>query len=134
MDIEYYGEISFNKPLTEDAVKAVEKAFDTPGLKGVYEKYLDLNPEDDTLSIDEFHQSNADGIFNTMIEALAPLGYVLNGSLRYFGDYDGMLYITDNEVEELDDLDRWQKDASDEELIEALEKRGYKVEKTDSAA
>ena len=134
MDIEYYGEISFNKPLTEDAVKAVEKAFDTPGLKGVYEKYLVLSPEDDTLSIDEFHQSGADGIFNTMIEALAPLGYVLNGSLRYFGDYDGMLYITDNEVEELDDLDRWQNDASDEELIEVLEKRGYKVEKTDSAA
>ena len=133
MDIEYYGAISFNKPLTEEAVKAVEKAFDTPGLKRVYERYFNLNPEDSTLNIDEFRQSDADGIFNTMIEALAPLGYVLNGSLRYFGDYDGMLYITDNEVEELDDLDRWQKDVSDEDLIETLEKRGYKVTKARKA-
>jgi len=64
-----------------------------------------------------------------IVNVLAPLGYVLDGEVEYYGDYDGKIYIENNEVIDVDVTDIGLHEASDETLIQMLEDRGYTVTK-----
>ena len=54
-------------------------------------------------------------------------GIILNGQICYSGDYDGRYYITDNEVEDLTADEIGVREASNEELIAELQRRGLDV-------
>ena len=54
-------------------------------------------------------------------------GIILNGQICYSGDYDGRYYITDNVVEDLTADEVGVREASNEELIAELERRGLDV-------
>lgn len=54
-------------------------------------------------------------------------GYTLNGRIEYYGDYEGVIFVKDNVVYNLDIQDAWRLDATDKEIIDVLESRGYIV-------
>lgn len=54
-------------------------------------------------------------------------GITLNGQICYSGDYDGRYYITDNVVEDLSVDEVGVREASNEELIAELQRRGLEV-------
>ena len=54
-------------------------------------------------------------------------GIILNGQICYSGDYDGRYYITNNVVEDLTADEIGVREASSEELIAELQRRGLDV-------
>ncbi len=124
MDITNQGTISLNKPLTQEALDAI---------LSVDEEFVEktvLEVGDTDIYIEDFPDSEFDGTMNVIIDAISPLGYVLNGEVDYWGDYDGKTFITDNKAESVDVQGLWEYELADEDIIKALEKRGYTVTKT----
>ena len=119
----YDGEISLNKPLDKEAITLLQNT------KGItYECFKEAEEGDESFSVNEGNAGSwLDGEVETVIEKLSPLGYILNGDLDRWGDYDGMMYITNNQMQEYDDEDKWVVEASDEELANVLRERGYQV-------
>jgi hypothetical protein len=122
------GTVSLNKELTDEAIEAVKTQLKNPEWYKAYLKAFKVGESE--ISLDEYYDKEFDETLMRTVKALAPLGYVLNGCITYFGDYgDGATYITDNAVEEYADTERWRVDCSDQELIKVLESRGYVVSK-----
>lgn len=130
MDIRNSGDIDFNKELTKEAVDLLDKA-----LSAEWEhRYLFPCFQEGAkfASIEEYYDSDMEGTLKRIIEVLAPLGYVLNGGISYWGDYDGTTYVDDNVVTAFDKDNKWKKEADDNEIISILEKRGYTVAKNET--
>lgn len=53
--------------------------------------------------------------------------WVVNGSVDYYGDYEGRLVVADNQVTDMDIDSAIIADASDEALISELKQRGYEI-------
>ena len=70
---------------------------------------------------------NFDLDIKVLIDNLKPLGYIINGMIEYYGDYDGRYDVKDNVVTEIAREDFGLYDATDETLISMLEQRGYTV-------
>lgn len=121
------GKIEFNKPLTKEAAALVNDVANTSDIDWVEESLEEGDTEF------EFNDRNVkyfwDGEFDTFIAPLIPLGYVANGTVEYWGDYEGKYYINDNKVEDVDIAQTGLYEATDEELIEILTERGYTVTK-----
>ena len=82
-----------------------------------------------SIEFDEYYDKYFYETAKLLISKLAPLGYLLNGSVEYYGDWGGMIVITNNDVFDYNS-DQWTiKSANDNELIEELVSRGYKVTK-----
>lgn len=126
-----YGTIEFNKELTVEAIEAVKKEFGSHA--DWYKDYIGCFEDGATdVELEEYSDKEMYGTLVSTVNALKPLGYVLNGCIEYYGDYgEGATYVKDNEVVEYDDQTRWHMDATDEELIKELESRGYVSVKKD---
>lgn len=123
MDIRNSGTIKLNKPLTQEALDALLKEEE-----GIVED-LGIKEGDADIEFCDYCDSELDSTLESVIETLSPLDYVLNGSVDYYGNYDGKTFVTDNVVESASVESLWEYEASDEHIIEVLEKRGYKVTK-----
>lgn len=125
MQISGSGTIDLNQPLTTEAVKLVKSV----GEKEYLSWTKDVSEGDWEINLDDINAKCFDGEFLSIVEVLAPLGYILNGCVEYWGDYDGKYYITDNKIENIDIAQTGLYEATDEELIEILTERGYTVTK-----
>ena len=118
------GDIEINKVLEQDHKEKVAELLDINCDTG----YNHVG--DDYITLGEWYGSDLEDVLWQIINYLEPFGYVLNGSVSFFGDYgDGRTEVADNKVTYEDASEFWRKDASDEELIEVLENRGYVVTK-----
>ncbi len=132
MRMEGSGTLTLNKPLSKEAVDKIKS---TDWSKHSYNDWKDLVEIGMTeIELEEINAKDFDGDIYSLVDEIGPLGYVLNGTIEYWGDYEGKYYITDNECENVDISYTGLIEATDEELIEILEERGYAVTKKEDAA
>ncbi len=112
------GEISLNKPLTEDAVNIIAKHIAVDCMDG-----------EDCIVFEEYYGQELHDDLQKMLDELSSIGYTGNGSICYFGDYDGRYDINDNVVTELDETDIVISEVDTEKLIAEISKRGYIISK-----
>lgn len=127
MNIWLNGELETSQPLTEEAVKAIEEIFaDSCGCDSVFAALHGTK-----IGITDFLTgSYADDLIAELVEKLSDLGITLEGSVSYYGDYDGRYKFNgDGTFADLDKDECAIADASDESLIAEIESRGYIVEK-----
>lgn len=74
------GTIKLNKELTVEAWKIVCLIFDT-------KDYCD--PEEKQIIINEFYDRYIEDTLTELCDRLKELGYILNGQIVYYGDYEG---------------------------------------------
>lgn len=123
MQIYNIGTIDLDHRLTHEAIEALLK-------NPITRDYASecAHPGDYALVYNDDGGDLLDEI-REIVNVLAPLGYVLDGEVEYYGDYDGKIYIENNEVIDVDVTDIGLHEASDETLIQILESRGYTVTK-----
>ncbi len=122
MYMEGSGTIDLNKPLTKKAADAVNKIGKANYLNWA-EKARKGDTEfviDDSDSLKEF-----DADFLNIDEAISPLGYVMNGRVDYWGDYEGCYLIDDSNIEEIDKEDFSLRFSDDQIIAEEMKRRGY---------
>lgn len=68
-------------------------------------------------------------VLEEIVQKLKPLGYVFNGQVAYYGDYEGKIYVENNKITLRSIEDTGLYEACDAELIQMLEDRGYIVMK-----
>lgn len=121
MQIECYGTVELNQPITAEAIDAVRAAISD-------ECFCSCFVEGESeINFDELHDSEIESTLQEMIDALSPLGYICSGKIRYFGDYDGYVYLNDGTAEQVDEEDVSLYEADSEELAERLTEKGYIV-------
>lgn len=120
--MQYYnnGMIIANKPFTPRAIRHLVQ-------NERFDANLVDNIEDNTMEILDYYGSDLDDDIDEMIQTLAPLNYVLNGEVRVSGDFDGMYFIHDNEIDVVDIEDVGLYRASDQTLINRLKQNGYTI-------
>lgn len=112
------GIITANKPLDPNVIENVWG-------KGGWE----VNGKE--LEITEFYAWNFAEYFDVLLNAFGD-DYIFNGEINYYDDSyggDGRYDIVDNVIENIPKTEWALHDATDEELIEILENRGYVVTK-----
>lgn len=121
------GTIKLNQPLTAEAIEAFRKELRDNQLseENHFPLIQAMIAGESTIDIEEYYDREFDGTCHHLVNALMPLGYELDARIAYNGDYDGCTFITKNVIDEKDISDCWQYDASDEDIIAALERRGY---------
>lgn len=112
------GIITANKPIDHAIVKRVwgEGGYTING---------------NELEITEFYAWDMEDYLNELFDSFGE-GYIFNGGINYYDDSysgDGRYDIVDNVIENIPKTDWALHDATDEELIEILENRGYVVTK-----
>lgn len=119
----YNGAISCNAEDVEKLLPLVQKIFNHPDIEVVggvtYIVISDEKRGDITEEIDTF------------CKAMKENGLSATGEISYTGDYDGKYIIFGPEYRELTADECVIKGASDQELIDELEKRGYSIRKAD---
>ena len=83
-------------------------------------------PEEAGISVHEVY-GDIDSAIREAADKCKEAGIILNGQICYSGDYDGRYYITNNEVEDLTADEIGVREASNEELIAELQRRGLEV-------
>ena len=83
-------------------------------------------PKEAGVSIHEVY-GNIDTALQEVADKCKETGIILNGQVCYSGDYYGRYYITDNVVEDLTADEIGVREASNEELIAELKRRGLAV-------
>lgn len=83
-------------------------------------------PKEAGVSIHEVY-GNIDTALQEVADKCKEAGIILNGQVCYSGDYYGRYYITDNVVEDLTADEIGVREASDDELIAELKRRGLEV-------
>lgn len=130
MDIYNTGVITANKPF-DDETKAIVS--DKLGLTG-----SDSYVENDKIYLNLHYSRHIDNDISDVIDEISGKDYILNGEVAYSGDYDGKVYINDNNIESYAVCESSIIDADDETLIkllgadrlvQILESQGYTVEK-----
>lgn len=117
------GTLVANKPLTDEAWKLIEECIESSILE---ELPAGTKDADRTICING-ECGDLDLPLEKLTEMLTPLGYVLNGEIHYSGDYNGSYVIQNNNLCGYDAEEIWRIHATDEELIEVLQDRGYLV-------
>ena len=116
------GTIISNKPFTEEVKNKIREIMELSS----NDHYSWI--EDSAIELTEYYGGDFNYVIQDVINAIKPDGYVLNGTVNYYGDYgDGRTEIVDNDVSLLFADEYWRHDASDDELIAVLEERGYIV-------
>lgn len=123
MDIYYTGTIDLDTPLTAQAVYALLTNPQT-------ETYAKESAcVDDWAIIYNDEPGDQEDEIKEIVSVLASLGYVCNGEVEYYGDYEGKIYVEHNQVIDVGIEDTGLHEASDETLIQILSERGYIVTK-----
>lgn len=131
MTLYYNGGVEFSRPITEEQQAHVKGILEREGLldaqpprsiahlqkNGIY--FEDSwGPEDAIREIQEYLANSTENPVE------------LHGELSYYGDYEGGMIVTPESIEGLDPGPFYVRvDASDEELIAELVRRGYAVTK-----
>lgn len=121
MWIENTGGITANKPFDAAALNVLNSncnLFDDEWLP----EFGDMH-----LVFEEVRDGSFEEVLEEIVQKLKPLGYVFNGTVHYYGDYEGNIYVDDNVVECVDIENIGLHDASSGTLAAALERRGYIV-------
>lgn len=114
------GTVYANKPFTWQAKTEIAAN------KDIDPELLDCI-EEDQLEIEEWYENCFEDELEALVNTLAPLGYVLNGCIDYYGDYEGSIYVEQNKITSVDVHDMGLYKASDETLIAKLKERGYTI-------
>ena len=114
------GYITANKPFTEEVKAFVIEELGEQRRNGYTIK-------EDEIEFYEYYCNELNESIEFIIEHLAPLGYVLNGSIEYYYDWEGRYDIKDNKVTILSKEEMIICDADDAMLAKELEKRGFAV-------
>ncbi len=114
------GEVYANKPFTWEAKAEIATN------KNIDPDLLDYIDED-RIEIEEWYESCFEDELEALVNTLAPLGYILNGCIDYYGDYEGSIYVKQNEITSVDVHDMGLYEATDETLINKLKERGYTI-------
>lgn len=123
MQINYNGTIDLDTPLTAQAVYALLTNPQT-------ETYAKESAcVDDWAIIYDDEPGDQEDEIKEIVAVLASLGYVCNGEVEYYGDYEGKIYVEHNQVIDVGIEDTGLHEASDETLIQILSERGYIVTK-----
>ena len=123
------GDINLSNPLSLKAAHDVYKKLKDTSLDVWAGCILDA-VDDDCITIPKTLDDAFYEYIDTFLSTLDDNGYVANGEIECRDsdeDFKGIYVIENNDWEYYDDEDIWQVRASDNELIEALEKRGYRV-------
>lgn len=121
MDIHYTGTIDLDTPLTAQAVYALL----TNPKTEIYAQ--ESACVDDWAIIYNDEPGDLEDEIKEIVAVLASLGYVCNGEVEYYGDYEGKIYVEQNQVIDVGIEDTGLHEASDETLIQILSERGYIV-------
>lgn len=110
------GEININEEVSEEAMQLINNFLgcDTAAEAG-----------SDVLVFEEYYDKYFDETLQELFEKLKPYGYIFNGTVGFYGDWEGRTIIENNEIYQIDRNDMAIMDASDQELIYELERRGY---------
>ena len=114
------GYIESNKPFTDEAKAFIIEEFGSP------HRYTYTIKEKE-IEFVEYYGTDLNESFEFIIKHLAPLGYVLNGRVEYYYDWEGCYDIKDNKVTILSKEEMVICDADDDMLAKELEKRGFVV-------
>lgn len=128
--IENNGALYANRAFTKIEKKCLETFFDDCHWRTSYGD-VTITTDENGNSIVEFvcvDERDLEAILPEMFELVPDA--LFNGEIEESGDFDGYIYVANNEIEELHISECWRKDASDAALIKVLEARGYKVRKT----
>lgn len=117
MQIINTGTIKANKKFEDKQMKIIESVLDEVG--GDIEIYFN------EINFNDYYDAELSCALKDLCILLSKDGYVLNGCVEYYGDFDGKIFIKNNSVKEYDIRDIWKYDATDEEIIKVLESRGY---------
>ena len=126
MNIMNNGSIAVCPALTREAVEDIQRNV-------VYNKSLqgygfeNINPGELEIVIEDEPGANIENTITDLVRILEPMGYKLDGEISYYGDYEGTIYVRNNKVTDLDIRDMWKMEATDAELLEVLEIRGYNI-------
>ena len=120
------GVVTANKPFSDEAIEIIKEIFGEPR-----KWYWEILPETGEIEFVEYYEYDFAEYLDELRDKLSVIGYELTGSVSYYGDWgDGRIDINgDAGVELIEKEDFNLHDATDEELIEILESRGYKVTK-----
>ena len=123
MTIYNTGTIDLDTPLTAQAVIALLENPKT-------EEYArEAACVDDWAIIYNDEPGDLEDEIREIVAVLTSLGYVCNGEVEYYGDYEGKIYVENNQVVDVGIEDTGLHEASDETLIRMLQDRGYTVTK-----
>jgi hypothetical protein len=118
MTIYNTGTLTTNKPFTEEAANMIATVLRDESVPSAGESLL---------FFDDYLEAYLDDVCKDIIQMLSPLGYILNGQVSYYGDWEGTLYITNNNIESVAIEDTGLYEASDQTLITKLKERGYTI-------
>lgn len=128
MYINNQGTIESNKPITVMHMTDVLVALKTHNINGTNLLKLLIDSIDSTeIEFEDYYDPRLEDTLEIIVEALAKDGYKLNGTIDYYGDYDGTIFIKDNKISSYDKEDRWKETATVEELLEVLKSRGITI-------
>ena len=114
------GTITANKNITEKAIEIITSVLGNGGWD-VYSNEIEFC---------EFYGYDFDDYLSDLAAKLKPLGYELKGSVNSYSDYGDGRYDFDGEYAEYIGIEDFSlHDATDAELIQILENRGYIVTK-----
>ncbi len=113
-----YGEISLSKSLTKEQADKVNAML-----------YEDLVTEGESkILFEEYSEKYLEDELSSIIkEVFVPSGIIANGEVEYYGDFDGKIYVKDNEVDSCDAEWIHFYEASLKELLDRCEESGYPV-------
>lgn len=123
MTIYNQGEIKTNMPITERVYGIILGCLEDDTVAEVGGNLISIG------CAREYFDSDIASVIEEMIMLVTKDNpeYVFNGRIDYFGDYEGSIDITNNEVTNIPIEDTSLFYADDATLITILEKRGYKV-------
>ena len=114
------GYIAANKPFSDEAKAFIVEEFGEP----MRYRYIIKESE---IEFTEYYGTDLNESIELIINHLAPLGYILNGRIEYYYDWEGRYDIVNNKVAILSKEEAIICDTDDETLIDELESRGYIV-------
>lgn len=131
MTINNYGTLTvcWNDKVSEDyAWKVATAALAEEGIDE--DEYgVAFNRKERSIELEDYPESYFEDSLRNVQKAIGPNVW-LEGTMEYYGDYDGWIDVTRDGVESGDKSSEDLHYASDKELIDILKKRGYTVTKT----
>ncbi len=114
------GTLEFDKPISDNLRNFIDDLWP-----------LGVDVHEDTIEFDDYYTNFIEDDTDSLIEAAEKENYKINGKIKYFDgpDTDGYVFVKDNEMCLRSVEDAWDIEVSDEDLIRALESRGYHVQK-----
>lgn len=135
MNITNTGSLFTSRELTEDEYKKIREICNDSICVSI--DLVDIHSEVTEICFDEYIDQNMEEAIKLMLKAGIP---ITDGEIRYWGDYEGKIYVRTNKntgeviIDTIDEQGIDLYEATDEKLIEILEERGYRVTKKNEAA